>query len=563
MATPAPPRFLGGYGPVLVVGIVLVLVAAFVPSVSRDEPIDSTALATASEDQTTTGTDDTGTTVDTGTTIADAAAGGTGASTKPKTTGQAAGATNGAKPGITTGCAGRQVKGDPYAPPCFKWGGGDNGGATSHGVTGDTITVTIREGTFDKGVIDAVSKAALKQGASNFLAGETPELIRSTIEGLVDYFNTRYELFGRKIALRWLAPKGDVLAEILGGGQEGAEADAITATNELGAFADVSAISPAYADALGRRGVLAIGAPYMSQQWLTSRAPYQWSGFTDCDTIVNTVTSYYIAKLGHKPAAYAGGDLKGKPRKVGVVAPDSDWFQSCVAGMVQTLRGAGLGDEASLEPFTYRLDLNAMAPQAYSVVPQLVANGATTVLCACDPLMLLFLTAKAREQGYRPEWVETGAAFSDQDAVAEIFDQTSWNGAFGVSFGGDLLTLAGGPGYRAFQSVRPGQVPSKTVEALFYQIQLLAIGIQMAGPNLTPKTFEAGMFRYPATGGPAGTWDFGPGDYTGPGDAREVYYSAATKSTATGGAGAWIDPSNGSKRYQAGRFASGEPVTGG
>jgi hypothetical protein len=300
----------------------------------------------------------------------------------------------------------------------------------------------------------------------------------------------------------------------------------------------------------------------MSQQWLSSRAPYEWSTFTDCDTIVKTVTSYYIAKLGGKPASYAGGDLKGKPRKVGIIAPDSDWFQTCVANSVGALRAAGLNEEASLAPFTYRLDLNAMAPQAYAVVPQLVANGVTTVLCACDPLMLLFLTAKAREQGFTPEWVETGVAFSDQDAVAEIFDQQSWDGAFGISFGGDLLTLSGGPGYRAFKSVHPDAVPSKTVEALFYQIQMLAIGIQMAGPNLTPQTFQAGMFRYPATGGPAGTWDFGPGDFTGPGDAREVFYSAAAKSTATNGTGAWIDPSNGTKRYKAGQFPPGDPSVG-
>ena len=562
MTTPNPPRFLGGYGPALVVGIVILLVSAYVPSVSRDEPLSSAELAAASED-TTDQLDTTGTLPDVGTTLPDAtgatgAAGGGTKTAKPKTAGQGGGA---GKPGTASSCGGQQVKGDPYSPPCYKWNGGDNGGATSLGVTGDTITITMREGTFDKGVIDAVSKAALKQGASNFLAGETPELVKSTIEGLVEYFNKYYEFFGRKLKLQWVAPKGDVLGEILGGGQEGAEADAITVANEVKSFADLSAISPPYADALARRGVIAIGAPYMSQQWLNSRAPYEWSNFTDCDTIVNTVTSYYNAKLGGKPAAYAGGDLKGKPRKVGIVAPDSDWFQTCVANSVNAIRSANPGD-VPLEPITYKLDLNAMAPQAYAVVPRLVSDQVTTVLCACDPLMLLFLTAKAREQGYQPEWVETGVAFSDQDAVAEIFDQQSWNGAFGISFGGDLLTLSGGPGYRAFKAARPDAVPSKTVEALFYQIQLLAVGIQMAGPNLTPKTFEAGMFKYPPTNGPAGTWDFGPGDYTGPGDAREVFYSATAKSSATGQTGAWVDPAGGGKRYRAGQWPPGEPATG-
>ena len=43
---------------------------------------------------------------------------------------------------------------------------------------------------------------------------------------------------------------------------------------------------------------------------------------------------------------------------------------------------------------------------------------------------------------------------------------------------------------------------------------MLAIGLQMAGPNLTPESFEQGMFAYPGGLGPLGSWKFGPGDYS-------------------------------------------------
>ena len=598
MSSAHPPRFLGGYGPAAVVGVALLLVSTYVPSVSKTEQVsvlgseqsrEASALSgdeTASEDSAdplalgdTGGSGDLGdggTTDPGGTSGAGTATDGSTGTTKAGTTktGANTGATQVAAapvtapggavvaPGQTVECGAQQVKGDPYAPPCYKFGGGNNGGSTSLGVTADTINITIREGTFDKGVIDVISKAALKQGASNFLAGETPEIVNETILGLIDYFNARYEFYGRKLKLNWIRPKGDLVNEILGGGQDGAEADAITAATEIKAFADLSALSPPYADALSRRGVIAVGAPYMSKEWMSSRAPYQWSWFTDCNTIVDTVSSYYITKLGGRPASLAGGDLAGRPRKVALVAPDSDWFQRCVDGAVAQLRQGVPGEETSLEPFKYKLDLNSMSPQAYALLPQLVASGVTTVVCACDPMMLLFLTAKAREQGFQPEWVSTGVAFTDQDAVAQIFDQSNWNGAFGVSFGGNTLDLSGGPGYRAFKSTRPNAAPSKTVEALFLQIQLLAIGIQMAGPNLTPKTFEAGMFKYPVHSGPAGTWDFAPNDYTGPGDAREIWYSAGGASAATGGKGTWVDPSGGRTRYRAGQF-SGDPVSGG
>ena len=59
--------------------------------------------------------------------------------------------------------------------------------------------------------------------------------------------------------------------------------------------------------------------------------------------------------------------------------------------------------------------------------------------------------------------------------------------------------------------MRPNDEPAFGVEEIYYQMYLLAIGIQMAGPNLTPQTFEAGMFAYPGGSGPRGLWGFGAG----------------------------------------------------
>jgi hypothetical protein len=135
----------------------------------------------------------------------------------------------------------------------------------------------------------------------------------------------------------------------------------------------------------------------------------------------------------------------------------------------------------------------------------------------------------------------------------------TYAGAFGVSFAGPSVPIRGGPGYRAFKSVRPNEEPSQSADLIFYQMQLLAIGVQLAGPNLTPETFEAGMFRYPVKTGPAGTWKFGPNDYTTSQDAREVYYVPNARSPQNNEPGAWIDPSRGTKRYPIGGFPSGEP----
>src|SRR3546814_12399489 len=72
--------------------------------------------------------------------------------------------------------------------------------------------------------------------------------------------------------------------------------------------------------------------------------------------------------------------------------------------------------------------------------------------------------------------------------------------------------------------MRPGDEPSFGVEELYYQMYILAIGIQLAGPNLTPETFQAGMYAYPGGVGPRGTWGFGPGDHTPTDDYREIWW---------------------------------------
>src|SRR5690606_5149598 len=98
--------------------------------------------------------------------------------------------------------------------------------------------------------------------------------------------------------------------------------------------------------------------------------------------------------------------------------------------------------------------------------------------------------------------------------------------------------------------------PNFIVDAMYQQLYLLAIGIQMAGPDLTPESFERGMFAYPAHTGPSGTWRFAPGRYTPQTSASPLWWDP----TAPG-----ADGSRGAYRYVGepypiGRAPSGEPA---
>jgi hypothetical protein len=559
---PARDRLFRGYGPLIGFAALFLAVAVLVPSQQREVRVEAAndtgrEASVAGEELT----------VD-GAVVADAAAGpDAAAASDPAAAGSVAGgggtgaggSAGGAAggPGAATagraavaGCGPQQVPGDPYSPVCVRFSGG-NGGATSRGVSGDTITVAVRIEGFSNGLLDAVSKVANAK-----IPTESEELIRRTVSGLADYFNKRFQFYGRSIRIVFYNGKGDVLKETTGGGQEGAQADALKVAQEIKAFADVSAVSPVYADALAAQQVINIGVPFTSREWMTTRRPWSWSQFPDCSTVVESVASYYATKMAGQPAALAGGPLRGQPRRAAIIAPENSWYQECVNAGIGLLQKAGKAGDLVLNS-KYQIDIPRMSSQADTLVRQLKDKGVTTVVCGCDPLILTFLTAKATEQGYTPEWLQTGVALSDNDLIGQILQQDQWSRSFGVSFAGAPQAAGQGLGYRAYKSVRPDE-PSIGVELIYNQLYLLAIGIQGAGPALTPQSFERAMFDYPRKTGPSGTWGFGPGDYTTADDAREVLWNPAAVSPQTRSAGTYQDP-NGGARFPIGKWPATPP----
>jgi hypothetical protein len=167
-------------------------------------------------------------------------------------------------------------------------------------------------------------------------------------------------------------------------------------------------------------------------------------------------------------------------------------------------------------------------------------------------MLALGLTPKAKEQEYHPEWITAGLAFIEQDLVSQLIDQRQWAHSFGIAYNAESEPQGRSFPYAAYKQIRPGDEPAFGVEEIYYQLYVLAIGIHMAGPNLTPETFEAGMFAYPGGAGPRGYWGFGPGDYTPQDDFREIWWDADLVSPQNSKPGAWV-ALNGGQRYFAGQ----------
>jgi hypothetical protein len=446
--------------------------------------------------------------------------------------------------GSATVCADRheQVPNDPYSPVCFTFTG-DNGGATSKGVTATDIVVSYRK-TTDLDLLGYVEQLAHLQPG-------TPDDIERTTQGLVDYFNKNFQFYGRKIELVPFDGKGSVLSELFGGGQDAATADAVTSATDNGAFADITGVTQPYNDALAKRKVIAFGAPYLSQQYLDERQPYSWSAAPTCTDVAKAAIELGVKQIFGRKALWAGGDLQGKDRKVAIVAPDNPEYQRCVADGLKSIPS---GSETPVL-MNYTLDLASMQAQAASIVAQLKSGGFTSVVCGCDPLLPVYLTGRAAQQDFTPEWLIMGTALTDTDMAAQLYNQQEWAHAFGASALGSPRAFHDGAGYKAYKTVRTDE-PSSEVEQIYQQLYEMAIGLQMAGPDLNPTTFDQGMRAYPPHTGDYGTWSFAPGKYTPQSDVRIVWWDPNTTSTADGQKGTYVSDG---QRYALGAVPTGDP----
>ena len=552
-AVRANGRLLKGYGPLAALLVAFVLMAMLVPTKAPQQEV-------LHETQTVHTSGGTGASSSAGTATTPGAATGSASSAShgATATGGAAGAKTAAgtapaaaATGKTGACAGQaaQVPGDPYSPPCITFSG-SNGGATSPGVSANAINVTYRF-TSDS---QSFQQTLASLGGANIV--DTNADIERTINALATYFNNHFQFYGRKLNIEFFNGQGSITNELLGSGQQQADADAVTAAQSDHAFAELNGASEPYGVALSQQHVVNFGVPYLSASFMGQYAPYMWSLDTESNDVVSATSELYIKSLAGGNATYAGGSLQGKPRKIAIIAPSDPWYQTAAQTAVQE-------DAASGHPVTdniqYQLNLSTLSSQAANVISQLQNDGITTVFCGCDPVFPVYLTSRAAEQGYTPEWVVAGVALTDTDIVGQLFQQSEWSHAFGVTFNGPTLPKQNTFGYAAYKQINAGTEPANAVDIVYAQMYEMALGIQMAGPDLTPQTFENGMRAYPGSQAGAsnalyGTWQFPAGHYTPQMDWSFIYWDPNKTSAYNDKQGAYVAAT---ARSKIGSYAGG------
>lgn len=552
--------FLDRYGPTAAIVLALAFIISALPGNAKNTTVETgvgAASQLAAGDATGTGDDATGTAVGAG-----GLASGTGTAAAGSTGGSgavASGATSG-RAVVQTGkgkCRGdgRQFGISKYMPPCVAFSG-DNGGATSRGVTRDEVLV-VRY----MNQADPATSAILQ----SIRVADDPAVIRRAFDSLFNYANSHYMTYGRRVRYIEYPASGPDTAD------ENMKADAKDIAERVKPFAVWTLGPKIFAQELAQRGVICSCTVSLSSDFYKENPPYLWGSLPTSTEYAQHMAEHIGKRVAGRPAKWAGDPTQQMQRRnrtfgliylvgqQGRVDPEGKRFRDT---FVAELAKYGVRLERE---FAYTYDPSDAGPINAMITTMSAGPPITTVIMWVDPLYPILITRQATNQQYFPEWYISGSGLSDTSAAGRQYDQQQWQHAFGITpLWVTWTEVAQSAGYREFHHGMPGMKPGdEGVLINIYRdpVQTIFTGIQLAGPRLTADTFAQGLLNYPKTGGnPAAPLVFRTRAFpTAIKDFAEVYYdiNAQGKDERGEQGSGLVMKSNGGRRYQVGQWPAG------
>jgi hypothetical protein len=363
---------------------------------------------------------------------------------------------------------------DPQSPPCIaSWPDAEkgNGGATSPGVTATTVRLIVPwEETYTGG----------KGGRGR------PDL------GIVNFLNSHYQLWGRKIELvtgdRYFLKTPEDQSSF---GKEAKELNAFAATD----FASIGLDLAQLYQILARERIIGIhgGIAISTTAEMARHAPYHWGYYPASDSLQRHSAELTCRLLKGGKAAHGGPGTNELTRKFAIVVnrgQDGLPTQSTRV-LTDSLRACGLtAPVLELDPVSGGDSAGNM-----QALLRLKQDGYTTVFLFCNNVAFGNYASDASRVAYEPEWIATG--FTDQASYSSAGSyraSTQSQHLFGIASADKLIAQGRRPWFQVAMSNTPNPPAlGAEVEPFYEAAQLLAAGIQMAGPKLTPTTFERGL----------------------------------------------------------------------
>ena len=454
----------------------------------------------------------------------------------------------------------RQIE-DPQSPPCIAYWKGDNGGATAKGVTRDAVYIAI----------------------------PTPENADAQYKALFAFFNKRFQLYGRQLIPEFCSTTNSGASD-----QKTQVADAATSASGCGGKMPKPFASTFYRSNNGRYYLpemacryktIAVGSYSPYDTALLNKCPgYAWQYPMLVDDEFANIGEWMCNRLVGKPAKWAAGtdgSTPGKPltsltRKFGLLLEpftedDPVLRRDAFAPMLSRLHACGV-DVASKDIIQNPVvGTNFDPASAQNTMLQLKNDGVTSVVCMCNFFSFGTLQRASEASRYTPEWITGTFGLNDVNSSFTLGagPPSQMAHTFGVTFQPPIVNPLQNPYTVALTEGDPKQTPDTTssVEAkleVYRALLLIASGIQMAGPNLTPETFRDGLrraaFPNPITELHAGAVGFKPNGTSMTKDGAEWWWSTSAPGpfSDSGAHRGTVCYLNGRRRFELGGWPKGD-----
>jgi hypothetical protein len=418
-----------------------------------------------------------------------------------------------------------------YSAPCAPSWSGNNGGVTGHNVFPNEVRL---------GLWHVVGSPTPGRVGTTPPGGESP--YDRTFRVLQDYFNKRYQTYGRHIAFYGLRPADSIQDQ---------QAEAVRADTQDKLFGAYY-LWQGFCEEFVRRGGVVMCNPLRHEVYNQHR-PGLFSFYMDRTQANGYGAEWMCKRIVGKPPKFAGAQVdKTKPRKIAIITENHSKGgvpPSLFEGIFKRECGGVLVD---------KIELTAeQAPDAASqAVAKLKSEGVTTIINETVIYNSIYLTNAAESLGWQPEWIQFAANGLDASSNIRDFPANQRAHQFGLGAFEVPLPFPQTECYQAYRSIDPANEPDATSCLLFWHpMVMLMNGIQEAGPHLNQKSFDAALMKIPRRF-PAEPWaiggGFGQDDYSYMDNISEIWFDVTAKDTnGSTGAYRWT---NKARRYQRGQF---------
>lgn len=434
---------------------------------------------------------------------------------------------------------------DTQSPPCISYWDGDNGGDLDpkHGITRTEIRI-----------------------GYNPLGGDAPTRVMTDLEL---FFNRYFEFYHRQIKLV-------DMGKAPGGGSDActtmkAWANQVAAMHVFAAMVPGGDGEECFPTQLAADHVVTVlgqgAAGWYTQPQMASFAPYLWEYAMAYDNYLDNMGRLFCAQLAHKKAAYSTeSDLQSKTRSFGLIFwPQPGPFKFKGTALKNSLARCGVSlNEYDIDALgsdnQAQLDANNAVLAMKGNADPTCGSCATTVVCLCEPLAQQYVAAAADSNRYFPEWMLTWN--NDVNADARLLwdnnNPQQRRALMGMAFRPKQVNYPDATLNWALAAVDPGfQVNVNSLgyqkdQVVYWNLLLIASGIQMAGAHLSAQSFQKGLqstsFPNPWSPQEEGDVGFGGGSHSMTTDASVMWWSDTAPSMyADEGAGTWCYQAGGAR----------------